>query len=592
MKRFLTVGLLTIGVLSSQGVGLTGPSISANGSGSSSNTGTNTSATGIGHTVFADTTYGTANVIRNRLDKPALTISNAITASKSNDLIYCSGLFNDVFLFRSNTTSYYFPAGSGVYSTNNTDEGSIFTDYVNIARTNEVSGYGNFTHESPITATVGVGAIFLQNSNSVLDFTANSINVKQYSGDGGSVAFFGGFGIYISICAQANIYVNHMTVLTGGLLSGQGQGGGAFSWTGGNCNFTFDTILTDTQPAIQVQDAGAFDGAFVLAVQGKYLSCFSTNVGQNLDLTGTGVPLFWYGDQSLLRQESFVIDFIEAQQANAIMDGIGGGGKIYVRSIKISNHSTNCAVLAFGSTGTATNQLWLDAQKVTDNLGGGLYYAPGGDLTVNNTNNSNMKLYVHQWEEKSLNWTKGIQIGSGTYTINSGTLVMPNGQGLSQTNGVVTLNNMIIDTSLKGSPTNWPIFLQGSPNLTINGGQLIASNGIPCIWASNSITVNINGTSLSSAVQANVNVLGNYTVAGVPFHGNNPAIQVVSTNGIVTAASITIAWPVAYRDTNYVAQFVPNGGVAASAFPSAKTTTTCTFNMTAFTGGGDIMATH
>ena len=492
----------------------------------------------VGTTLYVDATNGSySTAIRGMPSKPFLSISNANRASFSNDLIYVQQpLSYDFAELKTNFVNYNI--SGTVVVTNLYSDGDVMTGFLEDSNALYANLYGNgrFVFSTPDTAAQVTpiysscpGVLTLENSNSIVHFSCDTIictNLDQGPPVEGSA-------ISVVDCSSAVVNVNSIYMAEYSAVdndNGQLQSGVHYST--GNVTMNIGSIFTTNVDGIAFDDDSQFAARGNVAV-----SIF--NVGQ-IYAAGNASALWWYGSPSIGGQEFINCPSIHSDNNSAIQNDVGGGDKVYVTTLKISSSSATLPVIRYQTDNEGTNQLWLTSQKVTDDGGGG-FLSVGHQSNINLTNSSNMKFMVSQWEEKGAGYVKGWSINAGTFQFFPGKMVLPNGVGLYMTNGDVTMTGVTIDCSQHNSATNNAIYI-ASGVLTLNGCNLITTNGVLAIAGTNSPIIRINGGNINGGIAANLNWSGYYYSNNVLIANNGFAANTIALSGAPTL-SLTNATP-------------------------------------------------
>lgn len=505
--------------------------------------------------VFVDLNGNDANAVRGRSDYMFSTFSNAVAATKGNDLIVGGvGLFKN-WSFSTTNANYFFNPGTTIQPTNYfhyplaaigdailypvlfSDMLFDVTSYkyyvdnygaalnsnpyrVVLARTNVIYGAGDFILggyiPDPVLAATPVILSWYNHSNSVFVFKANSVKgiptpPSTATGDPYYPIGFIDYGAgYYSVDVN---YISWCSTNTGDshFIS-------PIEYGAGNANFHVNRIeATGQSDCIFIADlptnpSGNYYGDnSVSTFYGDQL--VATNAIYNIQ--GNRVPggccIVWYGNGNITQQQFFNFSDYEAG-SGPVLYWTFGGGKVYVSgkgSGKMSNHSNTNAVIVFNgwynNESAGTNNFWLGGfAKITDNNGGGFLNYSSAKAAIDFggssgwTNNANCSYNVNQWEEKYTGYIQApFRLVAGSHYFGGLTVpvTIPNGGGMYISNAAVTLDNFQIDTSRTSSVSNWCLFITGSGSgtnfVTLSGGKFTASSAANVLDATNAQTVNM-----------------------------------------------------------------------------------------------------
>lgn len=575
----------------------------------------NISSVPIGDSVFIDSVFGVDSTgVRTNLVQPFLTITNAMKASRSNDLITSqSGGYNDWGETKSNFVNWYFPPNSTIVVTNADISDAFVIAMAGFIQDSNpivanVFGEGNFFVSLPtFIATpfqnTAIGALTLEATNSIVTWECNSIictNITSIGGIGGGI---NGCCLDLQYPGYANVTANSLLACdyTASFGDGLGQGPCAINYGSGNVQVNIGTITTTNLNALQFNDDSA--------IQNQAVSVF--NIGQ-IYSHGNSCAIIWYGSTSLGQQEFINCNIIQSDNDAAIANSVGGGDKQYITALKISNHSTTTPVISYANQ-EGTNQLWLVSQKIQDNLGGGLI-GYGAILAHATTNAAAGKMFYtcQQWVVETNSWDAAIKLNGGTHSFFGGNVTIPNGPAFwIGAGGMVTLNNMTIDCSQTSNVTNNPVYFAtaGSQNVILNNCTLISAPGINCIGATNgagqSFMVTLNNCRLNGGIASNVTVnqIGTNYFSSV-LVANGSGITNLPDSGILdfragetnlTAATtivVQFSSPLSQATkTNYTVTLEPFLSGITSPDVTVKTTNGFTATFGSFTGDLDYSVT-
>lgn len=429
---------------------------------------TNLSNIPTSNTLWVDAINGNDSIgLRQRQDKPFLTLNAAKTAASSGDtIIVYPGTFNENNLLK-NGVNWHFMPGAVVTYTNATvsDVPGIFDDSslgANGPVVCTIAGEGRFSYTPLQGNSLGLaGVLAISNAGS-------SVRMRA---------------AYMMVGTQATSCVNHHggTInLTVDVIENPNNAGYNIWWFDGDCYIKAKRIRSARN--------GCIASGSTTVPTGKLWVEADTIVG-----TGNARAILTNDTNSSATVWVIAKEITTATGGSSI--DISNNGKLYITAQKLANTHASGSLIGTLTT-PFTGNCWLNIDKLS---------VTGTGSFIDGTNlNGNIWLRATSFESLGI-VTTGINFAAGTLVIYGGDTITAT-NGLTISGGTVSLHGLAIDSSASASSN--PIIKSGG-TLKLDSVSLNSNGSRDVITATSAQTVNRIGN-----IYGNNAINGNITLTG------------------------------------------------------------------------------
>jgi hypothetical protein len=428
------------------------------------------------NSLFVSKSGSDSSGARNREDLPYLTLSAAKAAAVSGDTIIVeAGTYSENNLLKNGVNWHFMPGAIVSYVDADAINGyGIFDDRATGACVCRITGGGTFVYQIDFNALCR-GLLYTQDPASDIYFEALRLSITDTTG----ASSFAG-GIAVKNCLRVVARVGNIFDQNYG--AGTSYSSGIY-WEKGECHVHVSgKIAMDDGYCIWAKEPGVATttGLWVTAHQLDQFVCSPGFGAIEVDAV-TDAYRVW-------------IDVKEVTALSGPAYKQTGGGRVYLRAMKINNTGGSCVQMTAG-------KLWLTTQKISSDtrwldIAGATTEFDGHVMHLEDTSSSGVK---NDW----------LKFTNGTTTLSSGRAKIRQGSCILHTAGTARIKGLTIDTTTTNAAGSNPAVLAGN-GLILESCLLVAPALADSITGA--FTVKSWNTLTNKAKNAGTTVQGTLTV--------------------------------------------------------------------------------